>query len=808
MKKFLLACLYFCLVQIAMAEDPNDYVLIDHIHYKIWLTRGTAEVCYLRSPAPEDLVLPDTLVHNGSSYPITQINGGFVGVQGYGAGIRSIHLPIGLKNIGPGAFSGCSQLQAVCLPQGLNQIGAEAFRGCSQLREIFIPQSVNYIGKDAFYNSGLQWVFNASVLDLVEMNKDYYDYNGPHIPYKANIVRADSLGVYQDFEYYVYGSDRYIYRMESREHLDLPLGFRFHAGILANYPALVSVSLPEGMTEMPSDLLSQAKTLQQVSLPSTLQKIGSHALYGCSSLQSIELPSSVCYIGAGAFEGCAALQEVMLPSAVTSLSAATFRNCKNLHTVGRLDEMEAVGGSAFYGCKSLKQVSLPRVKCIEDDTFYESGLEEIQLSESLTAIGRFAFYGCQNLTSFVVPSDVRSLGDAVFAECKYLQTVTLPEGLSYLPTMSFYQCSRLKHVNIPASVSTIRGMALSSTAIDSIELRDNVELWGRVFENCWRLSFVRLPSTLTQLPQLTFCDCVSLRHIDLPSGLTSLGDKCFRGCTALDSLCLGANVTALGEEIVGDCTSLHYICCDAEMPPSASNRTFVKMDTYKCEVCVPEPSLQDYQQAAGWKAFTHWNTPWSDEEPEPQYAELYHYYNKRDRDAPDFYIATHNIGAQTGDEVGTRFSSITSEEVEALVGAGWRLMTQLEAQLLAPEIFKLGLTRYFPTTYQSVHQGDADPGHVVVGEYWIEGGEVLRWRHTWGNRQTDNYDSFVGSPYYESSLPVRPVRDDLPLGFSMLHDLPQPVATYDMNGIRRNTAVGAMSIEIMNDGSVRKVIRR
>ena len=806
MKKFLFACLYFCLVQIALAEDPNDYVLIDHIRYKIWLTRGTAEVCELWWTAPEDLVLPDTLVHNGSSYAITQINGGFVGLQGYGKGIRTIHLPIGLINIGPGAFGGCSQLQEVCFPQGLKHIEENAFHGCSQLHEIFIPQSVNYIGKGAFGGTGLQWVFNASSLDLVEMNNNYYD--GPHIPSNATIVRADSLGVYQDFEYYVCDSDRYIYRMEPREYLDLPLGFRFHPGILANYPTLVSVSLPEGMTEMPSDLLSQAKTLQQVSLPSTLQKIGSHALYGCSSLQSIELPSSVCYIGAGAFEGCAALQEVMLPSAVTSLSAATFRNCKNLHTVGRLDEMEAVGGSAFYGCKSLKQVSLPRVKCIEDQTFYESGLEEIQLSESLTAIGRYAFYGCPNLTSFVVPSDVRSLGDAVFAECKYLQTVTLPEGLSYLPTMSFYQCSRLKHVDIPASVATIRGLAFSSTAIDSIEFRDNVELWGRVFENCWRLSFVRLPSTLIHLPELIFCDCVSLRHIDLPSGLASVGDKCFRGCTTLDSLCLGANVTALGEEIVGDCTSLHYICCDAEMPPSASNRTFVKMDTYKCEVCVPEASVPSYQQAAGWQAFSHWNTAWSDEEPEPQYEELYHYYNKRDRDAPDFYIATHSIGAVTTDEIGTRFSSITTDEVAELAGAGWRLMTEGEAYCLADEFFSLGVTRYFPCTYESVHQGDADPGHVLVGEYWIEGGKVLMWRHTWGNRQTDSYESYVGNPYYQSSLPVRPVRDDLPLGIAVLRELPQPVATYDLSGVRRNTTVGAMSIEVMNDGSVRKVIRR
>lgn len=134
-------------------------------------------------------------------------------------------------------------------------------------------------------------------------------------------------------------------------------------------------------------------------------------------------------------------------------------------------------------------------------------------------------------------------------------------------------------------------------------------------------------------------------------------------------------------------------------------------------------------------------------------------------------------------------------------------MTLDEARSVANDFFYLGLTPYFPSTYLSEFPNEVDTGYLVAGEYWIEGGDVLMWRHTWGNRQTDDYYTDVSKPYYESSLPVRPVRDDLPLGFSVLRELPQPVATYGLNGLSSHAA-GALQIEVMNDGSVRKVIRR
>lgn len=755
------------------AEDPSVFIDQDNIRYKIWTSRGTAEIVYTYGILPDDLYLPDDVEYMGSNFAIKLINEMvFKGKQ-----FKSVRLPGSLTKISNSVFRDCTQLQEIILPESLERIGASTFQGCRNLTEIFLPKNVISLGEDSFYGTGLQWVFNASDLDLEELNKNYM--SGPDFPYKAQFVRADSLGTFDEFRYYVRHHNRYIFQMEQHEHLDLPLGYSFHAGLLEKYPMLTSVTVPEGTTELPFGIFAHSR-LQTIDLPSTLTKVGDRAFYDCASLRSVNLPSSVVSIGSAAFAQCSSLQEITLPPLVTRLEGNTFASCTQLHTVGRLEEMESIGEAAFSQCESLTSAYLPKLTRIEDSTFSFSGLNEIVFSDSISYIGSYALSGCQ-FTDFCIPQTVKTIGQGAFYYNKKLAFVNLPEGLTELSQSLFAGCYALSQIYIPESVTTIRKSALSSTALQRIELHDGIVLEDAVFENCKQLKHVRLPASLSCLP-----------------------DKTFKDCIALDSLCLGSDVTELGDNVVNGCTSLAYIRCDAVDPPAATNKTFANIDTYRCEVYVPEESVEAYLSAVGWRSFSHWNTAWSPDEPEPQYEELYHYNPYTD---VDFYIATHNIGAQTGNEIGTRFESITNAEVEELCGAGWRLMTYQEAITLASgDLISLGLTQFFPNTYTDEYQTNADPGHVLASEYWIENDYVLFWGLYWGNRQAEEYVMNVQtSPRYQSELPVRPVRDDLPLGFSVLRELPHTVAVYDLNG-RRNATARGMRLEVMSDGTVRKTI--
>lgn len=119
-----------------------------------------------------DLVIPDSVCHNGVTYPVvallalcflecqnlTSITlpptlrlieryavGGCRGVRGH------IIVPESVEEIDNYAFC-CTFMSAVTLPQSLRKIGYSAFENCHYLAYISVPSGVADIGKDAFRN--------------------------------------------------------------------------------------------------------------------------------------------------------------------------------------------------------------------------------------------------------------------------------------------------------------------------------------------------------------------------------------------------------------------------------------------------------------------------------------------------------------------------------------------------------------------------------------------------------------------------------------------------------------------------------
>jgi hypothetical protein len=65
----------------------------------------------------------------------------------------------------------------------------------------------------------------------------------------------------------------------------------------------------------------------------------------------------------------------------------------------------SVGEEAFSGC---------------------SGLQSVQIPETVTAIGKSAFNGCSSLTTVLIPDAVVSIGPEAFQGCTSLREVKLP----------------------------------------------------------------------------------------------------------------------------------------------------------------------------------------------------------------------------------------------------------------------------------------------------------------------------------------------------------------------------------------------
>ena len=130
-----------------------------------------------------------------------------------------------------------------------------------------------------------------------------------------------------------------------------------------------------------------------------------------------------------------------------------------------------------------------------------SGLEAVELPETVLRIGESAFYGCARLRWAMLPLHMESIGPRAFQGCAALRTIRLPKGLCEIAPRAFYVCSRLVEIDIPEGVTRIGESA---------------------FSGCARLTRAVLPEGLEELGEAAFFGCAALKKLDIPMSVTRL----------------------------------------------------------------------------------------------------------------------------------------------------------------------------------------------------------------------------------------------------------------------------------------------
>ena len=110
----------------------------------------------------------------------------------------------------------------------------------------------------------------------------------------------------------------------------------------------------------------------------------------------------------------------------------------------------AFGECAFYGCRSLTSIILPSsLRSIGNGAFYYCiSLRSIEIPSLVESIGDGAFYGCSSLTSIILPSSLRSIGINAFADCSSLRSIEIPSSVESIGDGAFRRCSSLTSVTV------------------------------------------------------------------------------------------------------------------------------------------------------------------------------------------------------------------------------------------------------------------------------------------------------------------------------------------------------------------------
>ena len=235
------------------------------------------------------------------------------------------------------------------------------------------------------------------------------------------------------------------------------------------------------------------------------------------------------------------------------------------------DDIRGIGSYAFASMSTLTEVpELPlTLKIIDDHAFYACPfIGNLVLPDSLEFIGESAFSFCHGLNgSLSIPDAVTQIGDYAFLECEGFDgTLTLGKSLTSIGNMAFTWCTGFTgSLIIPNSVRTMGYSA---------------------FSHCSGFNgSLTIPEQLTVLREGSFYDC---------SGFS-------------DTLTIGSFLQSIEALALYNVSNLSAIIAKPFSAPQASADGIFAFIPTDVPIWVSCGSVESYQNAAGWNAFTNYN---------------------------------------------------------------------------------------------------------------------------------------------------------------------------------------------------------
>lgn len=382
----------------------------------------------------------------------------------------------------------------------------------------------------------------------------YLDLEKVKFEYDGTVYRtySPSKGFHEEQKIY-----NYIFSKENRT-VQVPAGFGFKrydcyrnnlAWAFFRNGSLVTVKLPESMTEL-----------------------GENIFDDCKALRGVKVPEGVTHIEGAAFQGCNILEKLNFPAKLTSVGDNAFRSCLSLELDNLPNSLLYVGREAFCDVP-LKALKLDRKVEIGAGAFSDTPITEIEMATPCDSILGETFRDCPNLTKITIGEGLKYIGDNAFAYSP-VKEAKLPSTLRDVSSYAFggysSYCPFINDIQPENHIRYIGKVAYQCVDRDLEEytIKDGtVTLADNLFENSQgKATTFHIPASVEQIGRQAFAGTQIKTLPEMP-GLKRIGDEAFYQCKNLKKVTIPETVEYIGAGIFSGCSniwSLTYNAINAE----------------------------------------------------------------------------------------------------------------------------------------------------------------------------------------------------------------------------------------------------
>ena len=351
-------------------------------------------------------------------------------------------------------------------------------------------------------------------------------------------------------------------------------------------------TIPEGITSI-GWCAFEGNKLTSISIPNSVTYIGRYSFRWSENLTSITIPENVETIGEAAFSYSSNLAnfycQPIIPPSLEPNSGETEifgDNAENFAIHVPAESLSAYQEDAFWGRYTLQTLN--------NQIWYTStdgNIINVDPQDDVTSFGANILSNTYENGKGVITfdGDVTKIVEAAFANCEAtFESITLPNSVT-----------EIAYLTIPKTIKEFKGKFASPDGLCLIIDNEIVD-----FACGSDVTEYTIPEGITSIGWCAF-EGNKLTSVSIPNSVTYIGRYSFRQSENLTSITIPENVQDIGEQAFHYSPKLADVYCLSAEPPTISSPWNVFADNAEdFKIHVPAGSLEAYQNAEYWNAFT------------------------------------------------------------------------------------------------------------------------------------------------------------------------------------------------------------